>query len=74
MAEEEIGCGKNGYYLAASGSVAWDDLYSAMAKAMVNKGVIADEIVDLANDTVLEKMGEALGSPKEFVRVQLGGK
>lgn len=45
-----------------------------MAKAMVNKGVIDDATVELADDSTLEKMGEALGSPKEFVRVQLGGK
>ena len=74
LADGSLGYGKNGYYLAASGSVVWDDLYEAIAKALAKRGVIEDASVESADDATLEKMGVALGSPKEYVRVQLGGK
>jgi hypothetical protein len=35
--------------------------------------VVDDETVSLANDEALEEMGKALGCPKEFVPVELGG-
>jgi len=66
--------GKQGYYLAASGSVAWVDLYSAMARALVQHGVVEDdEVKPAVTDEVLAKMGGALGCPKELVPLQLGG-
>ncbi|KAF7562336.1 hypothetical protein G7046_g1777 [Stylonectria norvegica] len=65
--------GRNGYYLAASGSVAWDDLYAAMAAALAKRGVLEDASVALADEGALEKMASGLGVPKEFVRVQLSG-
>jgi hypothetical protein len=68
------GYGKDGYYLASSGSVAWRDIYAAMAKALAKRGVVSSSEVRKVNDAALEKIGEALGCPKEFVSVQIGGK
>jgi hypothetical protein len=65
--------GKNGYYLASSGSVAWASIYKAMAKSLAQRKIVDDEIVRKADDAVLLKMGEALKCPKEFVVVQVGG-
>ncbi|KAJ3479030.1 hypothetical protein NLG97_g8422 [Lecanicillium saksenae] len=70
-----LGHGKQGYYLAAAGSLVWEDLYAAMAAALVRHGAIASAEVPLADDAALEKMAQGLGGgPKEFVRVQLGGR
>ena len=52
----------------------WNELYRAMAKGLFKRGVITTEDVEAADDTALQKMGEALGSPKELVPLQLGGK
>ncbi|KAI1076181.1 hypothetical protein F5B20DRAFT_557033 [Whalleya microplaca] len=71
---EQPGYGKNGYYLASSGSVAWDYLYAALARALGKRNVVAEDSVILANEENLETMGKALGCPKEFVGVMLGGK
>ncbi|KAJ4366179.1 hypothetical protein N0V83_007814 [Neocucurbitaria cava] len=65
--------GRNGYYLASSGSVAWSDIYTAIARALAKRGVVDNEVVKEADDVILAEMGEALGCPKEFVAVQLGG-
>ncbi|KAH7007205.1 hypothetical protein EDB80DRAFT_751878 [Ilyonectria destructans] len=73
LAEENVESGPNGYYLAASGSVAWDDIYDAFAVSLAKRGIIEDSLVTLADDAALEKMGKGLGSPKELVPVQLGG-
>ncbi|KAK7926608.1 hypothetical protein PG985_003606 [Apiospora marii] len=71
-----IGSGRNGYYLAASGSVAWDDLYAALAAALAKRDdhVIDDARIEMADSATLAKMGEAIGCPPEFVPVHLGGK
>jgi nucleoside-diphosphate-sugar epimerase len=69
----EIGHGKEGYYLAASGSVVWDDLYAAVGKAMKKQGAVDDESGAEADAEVLTKMGDALGCPKELVSMQIGG-
>ncbi|KAI1415130.1 NAD(P)-binding protein [Hypoxylon sp. FL1857] len=74
LADENPSHGKNGYYLASSGSVAWDDLYTAVAAALAKRDVVVDDSVTLANDQILEDMAAALGCPKEFVPVQLGGR
>ncbi|KAF7349675.1 putative nad dependent epimerase dehydratase family protein [Mycena sanguinolenta] len=70
--------GKNGYYLASSGSIVWEELYTAMAAALVKRNVVGDATVVPAlgdeDSQILERMGAALGCPKEFVPVQLGGK
>ena len=70
---EDIGHGRDGYFLAASGHIAWNDLYSAMAKRMADLNVISTEAVEDADDTILERMGQALGCPKDYVSLQLGG-
>ncbi|KAK8052314.1 hypothetical protein PG993_003699 [Apiospora rasikravindrae] len=73
---EGLGSGRNGYYLAASGSVAWDDLYAAMAAALAQRGddIVDDAEVETADSAALEKMGKALGCPADLVAVHLGGK
>ncbi|KAI1752667.1 hypothetical protein F4782DRAFT_499630 [Xylaria castorea] len=73
MTEENPGYGKSGYYLAASGSVVWDDLYAAMASALAKRNVIDDDTVVTANDQNLEVMGKGLGYPAAVVPILLGG-
>lgn len=65
--------GKNGYYLASSGSVAWIDIYTAMAKSLAKHKVVNNEAIKKADDAALEMMGQALNCSKEQVAVQLGG-
>ena len=65
--------GKKGYYLAASGSVAWTDIYAAMARALAQRGVVDDDTVTPASDEVRGEMGKALGYPKQLVGLQIGG-
>jgi hypothetical protein len=74
LAGEQPSSGKQGYYLAASGSVAWEDLYAAMATGLAKRGVVDDDSVKPAPDEALDKMAAALGCPKDFVALQLGGK
>lgn len=71
---ENVDHGRHGYYLASSGSVAWEDLYSGIAKCLLQKGVIDDDEIPLADDPALQKMAAALGVPKEFVAFSLGGR
>ncbi|KAJ4861400.1 hypothetical protein T069G_02354 [Trichoderma breve] len=71
---DNIGHGRQGYYLPSPGSVAWDDLYARMAVALAKKGIIEDEQVKLADDEALEVMSRGLSCPKAYVRVQLAGK
>ncbi|KAF2029433.1 NAD(P)-binding protein [Setomelanomma holmii] len=68
------GHGKNGYYLASSGSVAWRDIYIAMAKALAKRQVVKSDKIEKADDAALEEIGKALGCPIDFVGVQFGGK
>ncbi|KAI1366251.1 hypothetical protein F5Y08DRAFT_301664 [Xylaria arbuscula] len=74
LAGEIPGYGKNGYYLASSGSVAWDDLYAAMAAALAKRRVISDDTVDMADDKALEGMAQGLGCTKDLVALMVGGK
>ncbi|KAH8161917.1 hypothetical protein CIB48_g6327 [Xylaria polymorpha] len=74
LAGENPGYGKNGYYLASPGSVAWDDIYAAMASALAKRNVVADDTVVAANDQNLEAMGKGLGCPGALVPLMLGGK
>ncbi|PYI24487.1 NAD(P)-binding protein [Aspergillus violaceofuscus CBS 115571] len=67
------GYGRNGYYLASSGRVAWRDVYEAMAAALAKRGVIDDATVVQADDAALEKMASALGTYKSFVGARIGG-
>jgi len=73
LAGDNIGHGKNGYFLAASGDIVWDDLYSAMAKGLVNRGIVENDSVEDADEAALTNMGKALQCPKDFVGVQLSG-
>lgn len=52
----------------------WDDLYAAMATALLKRGVITDDTVVKANDDELEAMGQGLGCPAALVPLMLGGK
>ena len=74
MRDENPDHGKNGYYLASSGSIAWSDIYSAMAKALAQRGVIGSAEVKKADDAAVEKMAKVLGCPEEMVAVQIGGR
>ena len=74
LAGKNPGYGKHGYYLASSGSIIWDDLYTAMAKALVKRGLIDNASVETADQAALERMAEALGCPVEYVPVQVGGR
>jgi hypothetical protein len=65
--------GKNGYYLASPGSIAWVDLYEAMAKRLYDKGVIETKEVTRAGEADIAEMAKGLGVPSKYVRLQLGG-
>lgn len=52
----------------------WDDLYAAMATALLRRGVITDDAVVMADDEGLEAMGAGLGCPAALVPLMLGGK
>ncbi|OHE91510.1 hypothetical protein CORC01_13206 [Colletotrichum orchidophilum] len=71
---ENPGHGKTGYYLASPGSVAWDDLYSAMAKALKKQNVITDDSVVPADESSLSKMAQGLSTESSLVELRLGGK
>lgn len=70
---DDIGHGKNGYYLASVGNAVWDDIYSAIAASLHARGVIDTPDVCTANEEDLEIMGQALQCPKELVPLQLSG-
>lgn len=70
---QDLDHGRNGYYLASTGSVAWDDIYAAMAKGLAKRKVVVDENLREADGHVLQRMAKALQCPSEFVPVQLGG-
>lgn len=74
LAGKEVSHGRSGYFLASPGSVAWDDLYTAMASALAKRNIIGDDSVVPANHNILEQIGEALGCSAEFVGVQIGGR
>ena len=65
--------GRHGYYLAASGHIAWEDLYSSIAIALAKRGQVVDSKVEQASSQALAAMGAALGCPKEVVPLQLSG-
>jgi hypothetical protein len=56
------------------GMIQWDDLYAAMATALVKRNVVVDDTVATADDQGLEAMGKGLGCPANLVALQLGGK
>jgi len=73
LAGENLGHSIHGYYLASSGSVAWNDIYARIAEALAKRGVVESSEVKKADDAAVEKIGQALGCPKELVAVQIGG-
>lgn len=66
--------GKNGFYLASSGSVKWEDIYATVAKAMHKRGLTSGEDVVLAGEAATKSIAQALKCPPEMVAVQIGGK
>lgn len=72
LSGQDPGHGKRGYYLASSGSVLWNDIYNAFAKALYQRGVVDDATVQDADEEVLQKMAIALNYSKDFVSPQLG--
>lgn len=66
--------GKNGFYLASSGNVAWIDVYSAVAQALAKRRIIADATVTTADDVALAKMAEALKTTSASVPIRIAGK
>ena len=73
MSETAIDHGRKGYYLASPGSVAWSDLYKQMAVALAKSGAVDDDNVHKPSDESMETVAKALGCPKEFVPVEMGG-
>lgn len=70
---EEIGHGKNDFFLASSGPIRWMEVYEAFAKTLAKRGII-DHQVTLADASTLAKMAEGTGVEPEAVQVLLGGK
>lgn len=73
LSEEQIDCNRHGYYLASPGAIAWSDLYKQIAKALAKRGIVKDDTLHDANSESLEEAAKALGCPKEFVPVEMGG-
>lgn len=73
LSEEQIDRNKRGYYLASPGAIAWSDLYKQMAKALAKRGVVEDDTLHNASAESLEEAAKALGCPKDFVPVEMGG-
>jgi hypothetical protein len=73
LSEEQIDCNRDGYYLASSGAIPWSELYKLMAKALAERGVVSDDALHDASAESLEEAAKALGCPKEFVPVEMGG-
>ncbi|KAF4829480.1 hypothetical protein CGCTS75_v006752 [Colletotrichum tropicale] len=68
------GSGKNGYYLASAGSVVWDDLYAAMAKALLKRGIISTDEVVQADQKAVDIMAGGMGVYASLVEMGLAGK
>ncbi|PWY83339.1 NAD(P)-binding protein [Aspergillus heteromorphus CBS 117.55] len=71
---DKLDSGKQGYYLAASGSVAWEALYDAMGQRLAARGVVEDAAIRDASEADLERIGEVIERPKDFVPLEIGGK
>ncbi|PYH93097.1 hypothetical protein BO71DRAFT_450984 [Aspergillus ellipticus CBS 707.79] len=71
---EDIGYGKNGFFLATSGSVHWNKIYGAMANSLAKRGLVDDETVRQATGTDQTKMAESLSVPSAAVPVLMGGR
>ncbi|PYH83159.1 hypothetical protein BO82DRAFT_280268, partial [Aspergillus uvarum CBS 121591] len=73
LSSGDCGHGRNGFYLASSGRVAWKDVYASISTALSKRGLIEASGVYPADDDFLARMAEALNSPKEMVAPQLSG-
>lgn len=71
--EKKTDHGRDGYYLASPGAIAWLDLYQQMAKALAKRGVVEDDKLHNVSVESLEEAAKALGCPEEFVPVEMGG-
>ncbi|CRG85985.1 hypothetical protein PISL3812_02988 [Talaromyces islandicus] len=69
----DIGYNKHGFYLAASGSVHWNDLYASVAAALAKRNRVEDATVVQADDAAIATMGEGLGVSPDLVPLMLGG-
>ncbi|KAJ3091678.1 hypothetical protein HK100_007126, partial [Physocladia obscura] len=65
--------GRNGYYLASSGLVDWNDIYSAIASALYKRRVIADSEVRLADAETVRKMAEGVGCQPQLIGFKIAG-
>ncbi|KAJ0281952.1 hypothetical protein Brms1b_006737 [Colletotrichum noveboracense] len=68
------GSGKNSYYLASAGSVEWDALYAAMAKALFKRGIIPTDEVVQADQKAVDIMAKGMGVDASLVEMGLAGK
>lgn len=66
--------GQQGYYLASSGKVLWDDIYASIAKALKKRGVISSCKVENMTDEALTKIAAAQGVDTPSVRVKMAGR
>ncbi|KAJ0354221.1 hypothetical protein COL154_011827 [Colletotrichum chrysophilum] len=71
---DDPGSGKNGYYLASAGSVEWDALYAAMAKALFKRGIISTDEVVQADQKAVDIMAKGMGVDASLVEMGLAGK
>lgn len=74
VADQNPNHGRDGFYLASSGSVAWHDIYVAMARALKKRGVIASDEVAHFTDEALAKYAEAQGVDLPSVKVKIAGR
>ncbi|KAJ5256828.1 hypothetical protein N7478_012932 [Penicillium angulare] len=65
---------REGYYLAASGNVSWDDMYDAFAGALLNSNVIDSPNDELADESAIKGIAKVLGCPDYHVPSEFGGK
>ncbi|CAI6327536.1 unnamed protein product [Periconia digitata] len=76
---DDVPFGKDGWYLASSGSVAWKQFYEGVAKPMKKMGVVESEQVERwdGDEEALRGMWGAWGHPGEptleLVRMVIGG-
>lgn len=73
LQDSNPGSGKQGFYLASSGSACWDDIYSATNKALAKRGIIENASVQPVTDEALQKMAKALNVQTSSVVVKIGG-
>ncbi|PYH91876.1 NAD dependent epimerase/dehydratase family protein [Aspergillus ellipticus CBS 707.79] len=74
LSGEDIGHGKNGYYLASSGPITWNEVYKAFAKALYKRKVVDDDDVHQVDEESRVKMAEGLGVKPQEIQVLMGGK